>query len=210
MTNIVFATTNPGKLSMVRNIFTHHGMQLLSLSDYDVHLDVEETGSSLEENARIKAESYLKLLPKDSIVIADDTGVEIDALGGEPGIRVRRWDGTHMTDEAITSLCLNKLIGVKKSHRGAQFRTVLAVARTGNDPLYFEGITRGEILEVPRPERSEGLPFWPIFYLPELSMTLGEFHSMPIEFQLKHPTHREKAFLAALRARPLKSQNRLR
>jgi XTP/dITP diphosphohydrolase len=198
MTSIVYATTNPGKFEMVKAIFNHHGSNITSLSNFNIRVNVDETGTSLEENARIKAETYAKLLPADSIVIGDDTGIEIDALGGEPGIKVRRWDGTQMSDEAIIDLCLSKLKDVKKPHRTAHFRTVLAVAIEGKETQYFEGIMHGEILETPKLERAEGMPFWPIFYLPDLKMTLGEFHAKPIKFQLDHPTHREKAVLSAL------------
>jgi XTP/dITP diphosphohydrolase len=198
MTNIVYATSNPGKFAQVQKIFAHHGIKLVSPSDFAVKVEVEETGKSLEENAKLKAETYLKVLPNNCIVIGDDTGIEIDALDGEPGIRVRRWDGTHMSDEAIIDLCLSKLKDVKKTYRGAQFRTVLAVAMGAKETQYFDGIMRGEILETPKQERAEGMPFWPIFYLPKLHMTLGEFHTMPIDFQLNHPTHREKAVASAL------------
>lgn len=198
MTNIVYATTNPGKFEMVQNIFTHHNLPIKSLVDYDINIDIDETGNTLEENAKIKAETYLPLLPSDSIVIADDTGIEIDALGGEPGIKVRRWKGSKMADEEIIEYCLKRMERVGIGERGAQFRTVLAVATNTTPVKYFDGIMRGEILTEPRVERREGMPFWPIFYLPELKMTLGEFHAMPIEFQLKYPTHRERAVTAAL------------
>jgi XTP/dITP diphosphohydrolase len=198
MQPIVFATTNPGKFSQVKNIFTHHGIDLESPLDFGLQLNVEETGPTLEANARLKAEAFAAQLPPDTIVIGDDTGIEIDALGGEPGIKVRRWNGTHMSDEAIIELCLSKLSGVKPGDRGAQFRTVLAVAKMGDPVHYFEGIMRGEILETPKVERAEGMPFWPIFYLPKLKMTLGEFHAMPMDFQLQNPTHRELAVLQVL------------
>lgn len=198
MTDIVYATTNPGKLAMVQNIFIHHHLKLQSLADYNIQVDIDEVGSSLEENAKIKAEAYLKLLPSNSIIIADDTGVEIDALGGEPGIKVRRWKGYKMTDEEIIEYCLERMKDVPVGERSAQFRTVLAVATHDSPVKYFDGILCGEILLEPQLLRSEGMPFWPIFYIPKLKMSLGEFHAMPIQFQLAHPTHREQAIHNAL------------
>lgn len=198
MTDIVYATTNPGKFEMVQKVCAHHGVNIKSLADFDINIDVEESGETLEENAKIKAEAYLKLLPSDSIVIADDTGVEIDALGGEPGIKVRRWKGYKMTDEEIIEYCLARMKNVPVGERGAQFRTVLAVAAHDAEVKYFDGVLRGEILTVPLPERREGMPFWPIFFIPELKMTLGQFHDQPMEFQLAHPTHRELAVLKTL------------
>lgn len=196
--NIVYATTNPGKFEMVQKICAHHGVNIKSLVDFNINLDVEETGETLEENAKIKAETYAKLLPPDCIVIADDTGVEIDALGGEPGIKVKRWKGYETTDEEIIEYCLERMKDVPVGERGAQFRTVLAVASRDSQVTYFDGILRGEILLEPLPARRQGMPFWPIFFIPQLKMTLGQFHDQPIEFQVAHPTHRELAMLKAL------------
>lgn len=198
MTDIVYATTNPGKLAMVQNIFAHHKLKLQSLADYNLKVDIDELGSSLEENAKLKAEGYLKYLPSDSIVIGDDTGVEIDALGGEPGIKVRRWKGYPMKDEEIIEYCLARMKDIPPGQRGIQFRTVLAVASAHGPTKYFDGILRGEILTAAQSLRSEGMPFWPIFYIPKLKMSLGEFHATPIKFQLTHPTHREQAIENAL------------
>ena len=194
MTNVVYATTNPGKLKEAQKIFAHHGLEIVGPGDMGISLDVEETGSSLAENARLKAEAYLDLLPKGTVVIGDDTGLEIDALGSEPGIKVRRWKGYKMADEEIIEYCLERLNGVPPKARGAQFHTVLAAAVRGQAVQYFDGVLRGTILAEPRRERQAGMPFWPIFYLPKLSMTLGEFHASPLAFQLSHPTHREQAF----------------
>lgn len=198
MTNIVYATTNAGKLAMVQDIFAHHKIDLQSLADYNIKVDIDELGTTLEENACLKAEGYLKYLPNDSIVIGDDTGIEIDALGGEPSIKVRRWKGYKMSDEEIIEYCLERMKDVPEGKRGAQFRTVLAIAQHNSPVKYFDGVLRGDILSEPQPLRSEGMPFWPIFYIPGLKMSLGQFHAMPIEYQLSHPTHREKAVIASL------------
>jgi XTP/dITP diphosphohydrolase len=198
MKKIVFATTNPGKFAMVKDIFMHHGIQLLNPTDLDVKIEVEETGNTLEENARLKAEAYANILPADCVVIGDDTGIEIDSLDGEPGIKVRRWKGYEMEDEEIITYCLDRLKDMPVGQRGAQFRTVLTVTSHGSETKYFDGVLRGEILEKPLSLRSKGMPFWPIFYIPQLKMTLGEFHAKPIEFQIKNPTHRELAVLKVL------------
>lgn len=198
MKNIIYATTNPGKFEMVQKICAHHGINIKNLVDFGIDIDVEEVGETLEENAKIKAVAYAKLLPPDCIVIADDTGVEIDALGGEPGIKVKRWKGYNMADEEIIQYCLERMKGVPVGERGAQFRTVLAVASRDSQVKYFDGILRGEILLEPLPARREGMPFWPIFFIPQLKMTLGQFHDQPIVFQVAHPTHRELAVIKLL------------
>jgi XTP/dITP diphosphohydrolase len=198
MPKLIYATTNPGKFAEVQKIMAHHGLSIVSPAQLGIELEVDEPGTTLEENARLKAEAYLDLVPSGTIIIGDDTGVEIDALGGEPGIKVRRWKGYKMSDEEIIEYCLARLAKVPSSQRGAQFRTVLAIAQNGRSIKYFDGILRGKILSAPKPARREGMPFWPIFYLPGLKMTLGEFHSQSIDFQLEHPTHRELAVEAAL------------
>jgi XTP/dITP diphosphohydrolase len=204
MTKIIYATTNPGKFNEVKSIFAHHKVNIYSPMDFGKSIEVEETGSTLQENALLKVKAYIDIFPND-IIIADDTGVEIDGLGGEPGIKVRRWKGYRMEDEEIIEHCLARMSGIKEGSRGAQFHTVLAVAEPGKEIVYFDGIFKGQILAEPKPEREVGMPFWAIFFIPELNMTLGELHHMPMDFQLKYPTHREKAVIAALRVSPLKS-----
>ncbi len=167
--------------------------------DFGKSIEVDETGNTLKENALLKVKAYIDLFPND-IIIADDTGVEIDGLDGEPGIKVRRWKGFRMEDEEIIEHCLFRMTDIKEGSRGAQFHTVLAVAEPGKEVAYFDGVFKGQILLEPKLEREVGMPFWPIFYIPELKMTLGELHHMPMDFQILHPTHRELAVLKFLKS----------
>lgn len=199
MTKIIYATTNPGKFNEVKKIFAHHNVNIYSPMEFGHSIEVEETGSTLQENALLKAKAYINIFPND-IIISDDTGIEIDALNGEPGIKVRRWKGYKMEDEEIIDHCLSRMEGVKEGSRGAQFHTVIAVAAPGKEVAYFDGIFKGQILVEPKKEREIGMPFWPIFYIPELKMTLGELHHMPTEFLVLHPTHRELAVLKFLKS----------
>lgn len=199
MTKIIYATTNPGKFYEVKSIFAHHKVNIYSPMDFGKSIEVDETGSTLQENALLKVKAYIDIFPND-IIIADDTGVEIDSLGGEPGIKVRRWKGYRMEDEEIIEHCLTRMADIKEGNRGAQFHTVLAVAAPGKDTVYFDGIFKGQILMEPKKEREVGMPFWPIFFIPELNMTLGELHHTPMDFQLLHPTHRELAVLKFLKS----------
>lgn len=198
MTSIIYATTNPGKFNEVKGIFAHHQLAVSSLKDFGISRDVPETGATLVANARLKVEAYQSLLPPGSIVIADDTGLEIDALDGEPGIHVRRWLGHRMSDEEIISYVLHRLENVPPDQRGAQFHTVLAVAAPDQSLHYFHGIFRGMIMASPEPERVEGMPFFPLFFIKELGLSLDKFHRLPIASQLKFPTHREKAVIASV------------
>lgn len=200
MKQIVYATTNPGKFEEVQHIFRGYNLDIHSPIEFGVSLDVEETGKTLEENAILKAESYTPYLSNDVIVISDDTGLEIDALGGEPGIKVRRWKGYRMEDDEILSYCLERLHGIPIKDRGAQFRTIIAVAQKGIPTKLFEGILRGTILSEPQEFRVVGLPFQPVFFVDEHGMMLYKIHDLSVEKKIKDGilTHRERAVVAAL------------
>lgn len=200
MRQLFYATTNPGKVMEVRQIMRTLGLDIVAPADLGMTFDVPEPGVTLEENALFKARAYLQHLPPDEfVVIADDTGVEIDALGGEPGIRVRRWIGEgRMSDEAIITYCLARLDGVPRERRGAQFRTAIAVGTAPDALSVFEGTLRGVILEQADPLRIPGFPFESIFYVPEWKMLLGQVHQLPAERKMRYPTHRERALRQAL------------
>ena len=196
---LLYATTNPGKMMEVRTIFQTVGLDLVSPADLGLALDVAESGTSLEENAALKAHAYLDLLDgQDYVVIGDDTGVEIDALGGEPGIHARRWDGSRMTDEAIIAFCLARMKGIPPDRRGAQFRTVFAIGAPGSEIDLFDGTLRGVILEHADPLRIEGFPFESIFYVPDWGRLLGSVYHLPPDEKAPFVTHRERALRHAL------------
>lgn len=204
MCQLLYATTNPGKLAEVRQIVSAHGIDLLAPAEVGLALDVPEPGTTLEANAVGKARAYLDVLAErdeaaQPVVIADDTGIEIDALDGEPGIHVRRWDGSaRMTDEAIIAYCLGRLRGVPQHERGAQFRTVIAVGTVGSPITCFAGTLRGVILPEPDPLRLPGFPFESIFFVPEWDMLLGHAHQLPAAQQAGFVTHRARAVQHAL------------
>jgi XTP/dITP diphosphohydrolase len=200
MREIVYATTNPGKFSEVSKLFSGYGIGIKSASDFDVDIDVEETGSTLEENAILKAEAYLRTIDSDVIVVSDDTGLEIDALGGEPGIKVRRWKGYKMSDEEIITYTLERLKNIPKDKRHAQFRTVIAVATRNLSTQTFSGILPGLIVVKPHEYRESGVPFQPLFYSTEYQRMLYEFRLLTNEEKIvkKINTHRERAVIASL------------
>ncbi|NDJ76368.1 MAG: hypothetical protein GYB65_08915 [Chloroflexi bacterium] len=206
---LLYATTNPGKVMEVRKVLAGEGLDVLSPADLGLTLDVAETGHTLEENATLKARAYLDAVDGEFVVIGDDTGVEIDALGGEPGIHVRRWDGSaRMTDEAIIAYCLDRLRGVPPEERGAQFRTAFAIGITANGATagsprpdaitLYDGTLRGTILEQPAELRIAGFPFESLFFVPEWGQLLGEVHQLPPAEKARYVTHRERALRTAL------------
>jgi XTP/dITP diphosphohydrolase len=202
MKKLLYATNNPGKLFEVSKLLESSNVEVISPQDLDIDLDIEETGETLEANASLKISAFLDYVTSDIIVMADDTGVEIDALNGEPGIHVRRWqDGkTRLTDQQVINYCLKRMQGIPPAKRTAKFRTVVALGVPEKEIELFDGILAGTIVEKPGRLRYEGFPFETLFYIPEWGKLLGEVHDLPIEEKIKQKlfTHRERAVLKAL------------
>ena len=140
MKDIVFATNNAHKLRELREI-TAGVLNVLSLADINCHEDIAETAETIEGNAKIKANYIKEHYGYDCF--ADDTGLEVDALGGEPGVRSARYAGEDCISENNIDLLLHRLEG--QNQRSARFRTAIAL-RIGNDVTLFEGIVNGNIL----------------------------------------------------------------
>ena len=140
MKDIVFATNNAHKLRELREI-TAGVLNVLSLADINCHEDIAETAETIEDNAIIKANYIKEHYGYDCF--ADDTGLEVDALGGEPGVRSARYAGEDCISENNIDLLLHRLEG--QSQRSARFRTAIAL-RIGKDVTLFEGIVNGNIL----------------------------------------------------------------
>lgn len=196
---LLYATQNPGKIVEVSGLLAHNGIKVVSPVELGISLDVPETGQTLEENATSKVRAYLAV-SGGRIVLADDTGIEIDALNGEPGIRVRRWkDGhTKMTDEEIIQHCLALMKDVPETQRGAQFRTVLVLGTPNGEIAVYDGTLRGTILEKAASLRVAGFPFESLFFVPEWNMLLGEVHRLKVEEKGDKLNHREKALQKAI------------
>jgi len=201
MMPLLYATTNPGKVMEVRKHLAPHGIELVSPAQIGLDIEVNETGSTLEENATLKAQAYLHHAP-GRVVMADDTGIEIDALGGEPGIHVRRWKDqqTPMSDEAIIDYCLQRMHGIPQGQRQAQFRTVIALGSPGSAIECFAGILCGDIRPSAAPLKYAGMPFETLFYISEWGKLLGDIHDLSPEAKSQHGyfTHRERALQNAL------------
>ncbi len=141
MKDIVFATNNAHKLRELREI-TSGVLNVLSLADINCHDDIPETAETIEGNAQIKADYIKENYGYDCF--ADDTGLEVDALGGAPGVRSARYAGEDCNSENNIDLLLKNLEG--STNRSARFRTAIALRR-GNEVNLFEGIVEGVILE---------------------------------------------------------------
>lgn len=193
---LLLATTNDGKIKEYREIFKQLGLKIqsISLKDLAITEKIEEDGKTFKENAIKKAKFYCKLsgLP----TLADDGGIEIDYLSGEPGVRSRRWPGYEATDEELRQMTFAKLEGVPWEKRGARLRVVIAITLDGEKVHTFEGVWRGYIVEnqSKAAKLMPGYPFRSVFYLPEQNKVLGE---LPFEEEVKLG-HRMRALRAAL------------
>ena len=163
---IVLASGNKGKLKEFNHILNDLQVEVVPQSNFDV-VDAEETGLSFVENAILKARHAAKAtgLP----ALADDSGLEVDALAGAPGIYSARFSGDGATDQTNNALLLDKLSGLAPKQRTARFRCVLVFMRSASDPtpLICQGTWEGTILEQPCGEN--GFGYDPLFWIPALS-----------------------------------------
>jgi XTP/dITP diphosphohydrolase len=168
MNTIVIATKNTGKVKEFQNMLQPEGFQVLSLLDFEAISDVEETGTTFEENAKLKAETICEILKKP--VIADDSGLEVDALNGEPGVYSARYAGSEKDDDKNIDKLLKELEGAE--NRNARFVCALAVAIPDKPSFVFRGTCEGEIAL--NRSGSNGFGYDPVFYLPEKKKTMAE------------------------------------
>lgn len=168
---IVLASGNKGKLKEFSQVLGDLKVEVLPQSEFQIS-DADETGLSFVENAILKARHAAKAtgLP----ALADDSGLEVDALNGAPGIYSARFSGTEATDEKNNQLLLDKLMGVPVEQRTARFRCVLAFLRHADDPtpLICQGSWEGLILE--QLSGKNGFGYDPLFLIPELEKTSAQ------------------------------------
>jgi XTP/dITP diphosphohydrolase len=164
------ATTNPGKLREFRLAAERLGrnVEIATLPNLSSIDPAEETGDTFEENAVLKAVYYSAHAPGP--LFADDSGLEVDALGGEPGVRSARFAGAAATDQANNLLLLEKLRGLE--HCVARFVCVIALAERGALLATFRGVVEGEILHEPR--GPNGFGYDPLFFYPPFGCSFGE------------------------------------
>ncbi len=170
MRALLIATTNRHKLDEFRAIFSDLPYQLLSLNDVQLDINVEETGTTFQENSELKALAYARA--SGLLSLADDSGLEIDALGGELGVYSARFGGENMPYSERFQLIFEHLNGLLPEERTACFRCVITIAEPSGYHRSVEGIIEGLITEAPRGEM--GFGYDPIFLVPELGKTTAE------------------------------------
>ena len=178
MNKIILASNNPNKLIEFRAIFTNHN--IISLSDIGFNKDIPETGSTLEDNALIKVREIYKLT--NAICISDDTGLEVEALNGAPGVFSARYAGEPSNATENIKKLLNELKKKNTINRSAKFRTVIAY-KDSNQELLFEGIVEGSISLAPK--GTSGFGYDPIFVPNDYKLTFAEM-SIDIKNNISH------------------------
>jgi len=167
---IIIATGNKGKAKEFETLFSPLGYEVLTLHDLEGATDVEETGTTFEENAILKAEALCKQF--DTMVISDDSGLMIDALDGRPGVYSARYAGEQKNDNANIDKVLEELKDVPEEERTARFYCALAVAVPGEDTMTVSGTVEGRIANSRQGEN--GFGYDPIFYVPDLGKMMAE------------------------------------
>jgi len=189
---LLIATTNPGKLAEIKRFLSDITIELVSLADVGITDSVEETGKTFEENAILKAKHYAREsgLP----TLADDGGFEIDALGGEPGVKSHRWvhGDRENTDEELITYAFKRMKGVPKEKRGAQLRLVLALVKPDGDVVATsEEKIRGIVAATPSKTHHPGFPYRAILFIPEMNKYYDQTVMSPEENDKYN--HRKKA-----------------
>lgn len=186
---LLIATHNEGKKKELQDFFSDLPLELVSLSDLGITHDVEEDGSTYKENSQKKALTYAKMsgLP----AIADDGGLEIAALNGEPGVKSRRWLGRDATDDELAAHLAKVSASLPADKRDALFRVVLSLALPDGRVWSVEGFVNGIIAKKPLGVTAPGLPYRTFFYLPKIAKYYHE-HDLS-EAEMKRFNHRYKA-----------------
>src|SRR6267154_3722462 len=182
MRKILIATSNPGKLRDFAGAASRHGLEIAGIPDFTSLPSVVEDGLTFEANARKKSEAYSRHVP-GKIVVADDSGLEIDAMKGAPGVHSARYAAPDLQnkepheadantdDEANNARVLRELKGVPPAQRTGRFVCVLAAARDGKTLATFRGSAEGIILDAPR--GTNGFGYDPLFYFPQIDKTFA-------------------------------------
>jgi XTP/dITP diphosphohydrolase len=198
MNRILIATSNPGKLRDFAGAASGYGIDIAAVPSLSSLPAVVEDGLTFEANARKKAEHYSRYIPGE-MVLADDSGLEVDALGGAPGVHSARYAAadphkaeSHTDDEANNARLLRELKDVPPELRTGRFVCVIAAARDGETLAGFRGTAEGVMLDKPR--GSNGFGYDPLFYFPQIQKTFAEL-SAEEKAQFSHRGAAFRAFL---------------
>jgi XTP/dITP diphosphohydrolase len=188
---LVLATLNPHKGRELLALLGAVPFQIKLLSEFPGAQLPQETGQTYAENALVKARTAARLT--SALALGDDSGLEVDALGGAPGLHTARFGGPGLSDRARWELLLERLRDVPPARRTARFRCVIALAGPARGEQVVEGIVEGVVAEAPR--GNDGFGYDPVFFYPPLGRTFGEIS----DEEKQRVSHRGKALAAARR-----------
>lgn len=192
---IVLASGNAGKVREINKLFADSGIEIVPQSDFDVP-EIPETGTTFVENAIIKARHAAQLtgLP----AIADDSGIEVDALGARPGVYSARYAGENASDHENNSKMLAELKGLANTERTARYQCILVFMRSATDPvpIITQGSWEGYIMQEARGEG--GFGYDPIFFVPTHNCSGGEL-ALEVKNTISHRAHALEAMLDEFR-----------
>ncbi len=196
---LVVATRNLGKVQEFERLLMHIPFELISLDEAGVpsDMDVEETGSTFYDNAGIKARAYAEA--SGLLTLAEDSGLEVDTLGGEPGVRSARYGGPGYDDEGRVRLLLDNMKNIPWEERAGRFRSTIAISTPAGKLTTVEGSVEGMIIFEPR--GTGGFGYDPIFYVPSIGKTTSEM-SMDEKNVISHRAKAAQKALALLREWP--------
>lgn len=194
MKQILIASRNKGKIAEFREMFQTLGIEVISMDDYAAELpEIEETGTTFHENARLKAEGICQIVHIP--VLADDSGLAIDALDGQPGVYSARFASEHATDATNNEKVLQLMQTVDADARGARFVCVLALAKPNEATIFAEGFCQGKILDKPIGEH--GFGYDPIFQPDGFDRSMAQLKSEE-KNKISHRHHALKALQTIL------------
>ena len=182
---LLLATNNAGKVKEYRSLLQGIPFEMVTPGEIGITMDVAETGATYRENARLKACSLAA--QSGLLTLADDSGIEVDALNGEPGVMSARYAGENASDAERIDHLLSELKDVPKEKRTARFYCLIAIAQPNGTVQFCDGECKGTIAFKPSGER--GFGYDPIFYLPERGKTMAE---LPVEVK-NQISHRARA-----------------
>lgn len=194
---LIYGTSNKGKLQEIKDFFKNNKIdaEILSLKDINFNEEIEENGKTFEENSLIKAKAIKEFCTNhniNEIIVTDDAGLCVDALGGRPGVYSARYAGNHAPQEVTINKLLNEMKDVPEEKRTAKFVCVLTAILKDKKVIVARGETKGRIAKEPGPMGK--LTYGPIFISDEFGKVMNELTAE----QLKH-THREKALIELLK-----------
>lgn len=190
MRKLLIATNNPGKVFEIQELLQNLDVKLVTPEQLGILLEVEESGKTYEENALLKGRAFCQA--SGLLTLADDSGLEVDALGGLPGLHSARFSpkpGATSADRRV--LLLQKLAGIPRPWK-ARFCCLIALVSPNGEEYLSEGVCPGEI--IPEERGENGFGYDPIFFLPDLNLTMAE---IPM-FEKNKRSHRALAVMAAL------------